>query len=70
MPVCDSKRLAKARQYVKSLIGRLQLDSFELSYEQYEVQFVQVDMGPPLHSLVVCGQLHEIEEKMLALWKV
>ena len=24
----------------------------------------EIDMGPPLHSLVLCGELHEIEETM------
>ena len=23
-----------------------------------------IDMGPPLHSLALCGELHEIEESM------
>ena len=23
-----------------------------------------IDMGPPLHSLALCGELHEIEEDM------
>ena len=24
----------------------------------------EIEMGPPLHSLVLCGELHDIEEKM------
>ena len=24
----------------------------------------EIDMGEPLHSLVICGEMHEIEEEM------
>jgi len=30
---------------------------------------VQVDMGPPLHSLVIPGELHYLETDALAMWK-
>ncbi|CAK9090904.1 Diphthine methyl ester synthase (Diphthamide biosynthesis methyltransferase) [Durusdinium trenchii] len=30
---------------------------------------LEVDMGPPLHSLVLCGAVHPLEEDMLALFR-
>lgn len=32
-------------------------------------EMLQVDMGPPLHSLIVVGKLHPIEEDMLKLFE-
>ena len=26
--------------------------------------FLEIDMGPPLHSFIICGELHPIEEEM------
>ena len=30
---------------------------------------VNVDFGPPLHSLIIAGNLHVIEEEMLEFYK-
>lgn len=32
-------------------------------------EMLQVDMGPPLHSLLVVGKMHHIEEDMLKLFE-
>lgn len=32
-------------------------------------QMLEVDLGPPLHSLIVVGQLHPIESEMLKLFQ-
>lgn len=33
-------------------------------------QLASRDLGPPLHSLILCGELHELEEQMLAMFAV
>lgn len=32
-------------------------------------EMAQVEMGPPLHSLIIVGKLHPIEEEMLKLFE-
>ena len=34
------------------------------------VQLLEADFGSPLHSLVICGNLHVMEEEALSLFKV
>jgi diphthine synthase len=29
-----------------------------------------VDFGPPLHSLIICGDLHPVEQEYLSFYKV
>jgi diphthine synthase len=29
-----------------------------------------VDFGPPLHSLIICGELHPVEREYLSFYKV
>lgn len=32
-------------------------------------ELLDIDMGPPLHSLIVCGEVHETEKEVLDLFK-
>ena len=32
-------------------------------------KFLELDMGPPLHSFIICGELHPIEEEMYEYYK-
>ena len=33
-------------------------------------QFMDFDMGEPMHSFIICGEMHEIEQEMFDFFKI
>ena len=63
---CDAANLSE--ESICVALARVGGDSQKI-YKCTLKEMLQVDMGPPLHSLILVGKLHPIEEDMLKLFE-